>query len=47
MKQSLVYRVKEVFPGSVTINNRAFNTVDTREKSVNLKKDCFECPFTS
>ena len=47
MKQSLFYRVKEVFSGSVTINNRAFDTVGTRDKSVNLTKDCFECLFAS
>ena len=46
MKQSLFYRMKEVFPGSVAINNRAFDTVGTREKSVYQMKDCFERLFT-
>lgn len=36
MEQSLFYRVKELFPGSVTVNNSAFKVVKTGGKSAHF-----------
>jgi hypothetical protein len=44
MKQSLILRAAELYPGSLTVRKYSFKTVDTRGESAHFQiKDCFEC----
>ena len=44
MKQSDLMRKKEIFPGSVILNMRSFNTILTKGGVCPFSdKDCFEC----
>lgn len=44
MKQSVIFRTKELFPGSGIIRKYSFRTVMKREKSAHFQiYDCFEC----
>lgn len=44
MKQSIIFRTKELFPGSCIIRKYSFKTVMTRGESALFQiSDCFEC----